>query len=292
MIRSITGLILLAALLWLINTQLSTPAATQPTMTLKVLDVGQGDSLYIRLPTSEDVVIDAGPSDSVLAPLGRALPIGDRRIELLIISHNHADHIGGAVALLQRYKVDQIWLSGSIHTTDTYLQLLETIKTQQIPTVAVKAGDNRQFGEARLTVLHPPTDMIQTTPEDQHDSTVVVKVAFKDFCVLLTGDLNTNQSDHESVVLQAAQQLNESTDCQALKVTHHASKSGTTQAFLAAVTPEVALISVGKHNKYGHPAPSVLQRLEQASVRTYRTDLHGTVTITTNGSQFWTRTEK
>ncbi len=260
-----------------------------PRLTLRVMDVGQGDSIYVRLPNNDDILIDGGPDDRVLQELGRALPLGEREIELLIISHNHADHIGGLINVLQHYKVDQIWLSGAIHTTDQYLNLLKVIKEQKIPTTVVKAGSVSQRGETKLTVLHPPIDMTGQQPEDQHAATVVVKISWKDFCTLLTGDLN---SDQEAAVIQAAESLHESLGCKVLKVTHHGSAYGSSVAFLNAVQPEIGIISVGRHNLYHHPAPSLLERLGQFGINIYRTDQDGTVTITTDGTNYWTKTAK
>ncbi len=288
--RSIVSFLFLCLILYLFSQLL----VAQPTnlLALHVLDVGQGDSLYLRLPSQDDIVVDAGPDDRVLAALGPLMPLGDREIELLIISHNHSDHLGGAVNLLDRYKVKQVWLSGAIHTTDTYRQFLEKIKEQQIPTQVVKAGDTVNFGETQLLVLFPPTSMTGQLPDDQHDATVVVKIAYQQFCALLTGDLNTNQANHEATIIEIAHRLNQSLGCQALKVTHHGSGSGSTAAWLDEVKPQVALISAGAGNAYGHPAAPTLQRLKDRGIEIFRTDLQGTLSLTSNGTDFWTKTSK
>ncbi len=280
------GLILLGSGLIFIGLQ---PAQTEPLLTMKVLDIGQGDSIYLRLPSKEDILIDGGPDDRVLTQLGQAMPFGDHQIELVIISHNHADHIGGLLAVLQRYQVKEIWLSGAIHTTDQYLQLLQLIKEKQIKTSVVKAGSLATYGGVHFLVLFPLTEMTGQQPEDQHDATVVVKVSWQQWCALLTGDLDIR---HEQMIIPAAASLNESLHCPILKVTHHGSAHGTSPAFLTAVQPEVGLISVGAKNMYHHPAPSLLERLRQAQVQTYRTDTNGTVTLTTNGLRYWTKTER
>ncbi len=258
-------------------------------LSLKVLDIGQGDSIYIRTPNQEDILIDAGPDDRVVSQLGQAMPMGDRTIELFIVSHNHLDHIGGLKALLEQFTIKEIWLSGAVHTTDQYLEMLQLIKDRAIPTSIRKAGDQFISGETDLTVLHPIEDMTGQLPDDQHDATVVTKLSYHRFCAILTGDINTG---HEESIIEVAKQLDISLNCPVLKIAHHGSASGTGQAFLDIVQPQLALISVGAKNRYGHPAPSLLNRLEENRIQTYRTDQNGTITVTTDGATFWTKTEK
>lgn len=264
---------------------------TTPYLTLHFLDVGQGDAILMRLPDNQDILIDSGPDDRVNQRLGRYMPLGDRTIELLIISHNHADHIGGIKSILEQYEVKQIWISGAIHTTDRYLELLSLINEKQIPTITVETGQQHKIGPVELLTLYPPTGMVGRQLEDQHDATIVLKVSYQQFCTILTGDINTNKQQHEPQILELATRLEQSLDCQVLKVTHHGSASGSSLPFLTTVTPEVAVISVGAENRYGHPAPSALQRLESVGASIYRTDLHGSVTIKSDGQKYWTNSE-
>ena len=265
------------------------PPTTSQKLSLHVLDIGQGDSIYIRLPTQEDVLIDAGPDDRVLSQLGKYMPIGDRTIELLIISHNHADHIGGLDRILKEYTVNRIWISGAIHTTAQYIENLKLLKEKRIPTTVVKAGSVNTVGDVEFLVLHPPTDMTGQNPEDQHDATVVIKLTYDHVCALLTGDLNAG---HEATIIKTATALNTSLNCSLLKVTHHGSIYGSSDAFLAAVKPKIAVISVGRENQYGHPSTFTLNRLKGIGAAIYRTDLQGTVSVTSDGTRFWTKTEK
>lgn len=268
----------------------SLPKVVPPNqLTLRVLDIGQGDSLYLRLPTGEDILIDAGPNDKVLSQLGRYMPINDRVIELAIISHNHADHIGGFKAVLERYTINRLWITGAIHTTDQYLSLLSLIGEKAMPTTTVKAGDMNRIQQVELIILHPPVEMVGHQPEDQHDATIALKLQYQTFCALLTGDLNTR---HEADLLAVTQSLKQSLSCPVLKVTHHGSAHGTGKELLAAVKPKVAIISAGAENRYGHPAPSLLRRLREAKATIYRTDQQGTITVTSDGRSFWTKTER
>jgi competence protein ComEC len=258
-------------------------------LVFKALDIGQGDALYLRLPSQDDILIDAGPDDRILSQLGQAMPLGDREIELLIISHNHLDHIGGLPAVLSRYKIDRVWLSGAINDTEIYKKVIETLQTNQVPITYVKAGDTTMTGEVSTVVLHPPDGMVGTNPEEQHDATVAVKFTYKDVCLIMTGDLN---EAHEATILEMAQRLQISLSCPILKVSHHGSKTSSTMPFLQAVQPKVAVISVGEKNRYHHPTDEALQRLKDIGANIYRTDLNGTVTITTDGSNYWTKTAR
>jgi competence protein ComEC len=258
-------------------------------LSLSVLDIGQGDAIYMRLPTGDDVVMDAGPNDRVLSALGEAMPIGDRTIELLIVSHNHADHIGGLDAILDSYTVKKILISGAIHTTDQYIRILGKIQTKQVETAIVQAGDSLDFGESKFTILHPVGIVTGDLPDDQHNATIVTKLSFRNFCAILTGDID---AAHEQAILEVVQTQHISIRCDVLKVTHHGSRTGSSDLFLQAVQPKIALIPVGTDNRYGHPTQEALDRLLQIKATTFRTDIQGTITVTTNGDQFWTKTSR
>lgn len=286
-------LISLTVYIWLnipIKADAPLPLRNSPNeLVFKTLDIGQGDALYLRLPSQDDILIDAGPDDRVLSQLGQAMPLGDREIELLIISHNHLDHIGGLPAILSRYKVERVWLSGAVNDTEIYQNVVATLQTLQIPITYVKAGDTTVTGEVTTTVLHPLEGVVGTNPQQQHDATVVVKISYKQVCMIMTGDL---EAEHEASLLEVAQHLQLSLNCPILKVSHHGSKGGSTPAFLQTVQPKVAVISVGQQNRYHHPSEETLQRLTDIGAKIFRTDLNGLITITTNGSTYWTKEEK
>ncbi len=258
-------------------------------LTLRVLDIGQGDSIYLRLPSHDDVLVDAGPDDRVLGQLGRYMPFADRTIELLIVSHNHQDHIGGLEAILSEYTVNHIWLSGATHPTQTFHELLSLIEAKNIPVTFVKAGDVNTIGDSELTVLHPPTTMVDRVPLDPHNATIVLKVSYKKICIILTGDI---EERHEVAVVDTVRQLAIPIECPVLKVTHHGSRYGTFKPFLEAVKPEVGLVSVGAKNRYGHPTTALLDRLKVAKVKVYRTDWQGTITVKSNGERYSTKVER
>lgn len=260
--------LVIAVLVWQF---LKTPQASQtPALNVSVLDIGQGDAILLTTPHRHFIVIDGGPDGTVLTRMGEIMRFNEHTIDLAIVSHNHADHITGLNRVLARYDVKKIWFSGALHTTNEYTTMLKTIKDKRIPNEVVVAGKQVELDGVTLEVEHPLTDATGTRPDDQHDATVVVKACFST-CVLLTGDLNEG---HEQAMLDAHEDLH----AEVLKVPHHGSKTGLSPAFLAAVNPKLAIISVGATNTFGHPAPSILTRLKESNIPTFRTDQNGTVT--------------
>ncbi len=274
---------LLSVLVWLVG--LGILAWTQwpdGQFHLWMLDVGQGDALLIQTPHAQQILIDGGPTDQVLPQLGRHMPFWDRRIEMIILSHDHADHLAGLLPILERYQVDRVWMSGAIHTTPEYLHWVTLLRDKHISTDIVWAGKETTVDGVGLQVLFPLSDKTGIRPPNQHDATVVVRVDVADARILLTGDLEVA---HERALLDAYCEGSPSpTACpelaaNILKVPHHGSKSGSTADFLAAIRPSYALISAGARNSYGHPAPLTLQRLAAAQAKIFRTDQNGAVRV-------------
>lgn len=268
-----------------------TAAAQAPDELLHVfaLDVGQGDAIYLELPSGHDVLVDGGPGEQVLNELGEVMPFNDREIDLVIATHNHADHIGGLDDVLENYNVKEIWLTGAVHTTKSYDNWFKAVKQEEqegAKVVEVTSGRAKEFGQVKLMTLHPLDDFKGKTPKDQHDATIVTKVSFGEFDALLTGDLNEG---HEQKILDVSSEI---LDSEVLKVPHHGSATGLSEQFLNAVSPKLAIISVGKGNQFGHPAQSILTKLKQHQVETMRTDEHGRVEVTSDGKTFWHKKER
>jgi len=233
-------------------------------------DVGQGDGMLIDTPQHQQILIDGGPSEVILSRLSRALPLNDKEIDLLIITHNHSDHLTGVNAVLQHYQVDQIWLSGAVHTTDTFRQTLKLISDRHISTKTVKAGERIAFGDLSGIVTHPLEDLTGQAPEDQNTASIVSYWQYGQISWLLTGDLPAAQ---EGKLLQKGLVKRATI----LKVAHQGSKNSSTEEFLRAVRPEVSVIFAGKDNQFGHPHQVVLDRLRQIGAKVLRTDQDGTI---------------
>lgn len=243
-----------------------------------VLDVGQGDSIYIRTPTGEDIVVDSGPNKNSLYELGKYMPIGDRTIDLLVGTHNDADHIGMMSEILDRYEISEIWTSGSIHNTDTYEKFIESVGSEVklgATEKAVMRGDRKTFGGVSLQILAPFENLKDKTVDDENNNSIVARLDYNNFCLMLTGD--AEKEEEERLISNKSDLF--SLKCDILKVGHHGSSGSTSEEFLNNIDPDYAIISVAKKNKYGHPAQVVIDLLAKLDIKIYRTDTNGTIRI-------------
>jgi competence protein ComEC len=282
--KVILGLSLAAAILsWLAVLQLP-----DGRLHIAFLDVGQGDAILVTAPQGQQILIDGGPSPTALtSALGKQMPFWDRTIDLLLMTHPDGDHTTGLAAVLSRYTVGQ-WLdSGYVDNDPTYLECQRLLQATMVPRHAVRAGDQVELGEGLvLEVLHPPSELMTGTPSDSNNNSLVLRLGWKEASVLLTGDLG---AEGEQLLLRSGQPLK----ANVLKVGHHGSAGASTPQFLSAVAPDLAVISVGADNDFGHPDQAVLERLAHHSNLTiFRTDEQGTIEFSTDGHRFWVRTER
>lgn len=240
---------------------------------LAFFDVGQGDSIFLQAPNGNQVLIDGGPSDAILAKLGRALPFWDRAIDLLILTHPHADHVTGFLDVLKRYAVGMVMESGVNYSTPEYAEWHALLKEKNIPVVIAKRGQRVHLSKgAYLDVLTPFEGFVGVSPNNVHDAMVVSKLHYASTTALLMGDA---EKPLEYQLLSAGDNLKSDI----LKVGHHGSKTSTTEEFLHKVSPLIAVISVGRKNRYGHPHQDVIDRLRVAGVKILRTDQEGDILI-------------
>ena len=270
-------------------------------LSVSFLDVGQGDSILITGPSGQRVLVDGGPSpEKVCLELGEALPFWERSIDLVVLTHAHSDHVTGLVEVLRRYDVNQVLYSDyypieQASATDydsevspAYAEFCDVVMEQNIDCIAAQAGQTIDLGGgAAIEVLNPPETFLEGTDSDADNNAVVLRVAMGDVSFLLTSDLYW---DGELYLVAGRVEL-EST---VLKASHHGSKSSTYPAFLDAVDPRVAVVSVGADNRFGHPAQDVMQRLVDwvGDGNIYLTSERGTVTFTTDGERLWVETER
>lgn len=233
-------------------------------------DVGQGDSILIDTPTHEQILVDGGPDETVLQRLSQALPLTDKEINLVIVTHDDADHLSGINQVLQHYKVDDIWVSGAIDTTKTYQTFIQLVKDKNIPIENVAAGKTISFGGLTGITLYPFQNYAGAFPSAQNDAMVVTYWQYGQETFLLSGDV---QSENELEMMRH----NVVRPAKILKIAHHGSTTSSSESFLKAVKPDFAVISVGANNKYGHPAPSIIERLKSLNIPVLRTDQNGTI---------------
>jgi competence protein ComEC len=248
------------------------------------LDVGQGDSIFIQCPGGQQILVDGGPSPSVLlSHLGRRMPFWDHSLDLVVLTHPEEDHVGGLVEVLTRYDVGLVLDSGQECTSATCDAWRSLIEEKEIPYRRAEAGMAITVGnDMRLEVLHPPSQLITNTSSDLNNNSVVIRLHYGQFSTLLTGDI---EAEAENTLLISGQPV----DSLVLKVPHHGGETSLTEPFLQAVSPELAIISVGADNRFGHPSEVTLQKLE--GISTYRTDQDGSIEIATDGLRCWMHTK-
>ncbi|KKK63294.1 hypothetical protein LCGC14_2995740, partial [marine sediment metagenome] len=262
-----------SALLWLGMT-----APVPGRLTVIFLEVGQGDAIMIQGPDGHRVLVDGGPNeDAITAALGRRLPFYDRRIDLVVLTHPQADHLGGLPAVLRRYDVGSILASPVEGDSAAFRAWKDSLRAESVPYHEAVAGQTIDLGNgARLHVLSAPSE-----GRDPNESSVVIKLTMGRASFLLTGDIG---SAREAALVRSGADLRATV----YKVPHHGSDASSSSQFVSAVDPLVDVISVGEDNRFGHPSPEVLERLDGDAV--FRTDLHGDVTVSTDGQRLWITT--
>ncbi len=258
--------------------QMAAPPLSQ-LLTVAFLDVGQGDSTLIQTPSGKNILLDTGPpaaAGPLFAELGRR---GITRLDMLIISHPDQDHDGNCLAVLRRLPTATVVDSGFVKGSYTQRAMLAEIKRQNIPFVNVMqkqlAGTRQDLGDGvTLTYLTPAA-----YSPDANNSSIILKISLGRVSVLCMGDA---EGPERASLLASGQ------DVQAtiLKVAHHGSQNGTDDAFLTRVHPEVAVISCGLDNRFGHPAQTTLDALRRAGASVWRTDLQGTINVATDGHTY------
>lgn len=260
------------------------PQVAPGRLELTALDVGQGDALFLALPGGQLMAIDGGgipnyqgrtggfdTGEDVVSPY--LWSRGIRRLDVVVLSHLHEDHSGGALALIRNFRPREVWTSG---WGDTLIGQNLRAACQQAGTSVriLRAGDTIELGGARFQVLAPPSEYVGAAPADR--DSLVVWLSYQGRSALLTGDLDPSMERYLTV-----RGLLPPSDI--LKVAHHGSRRSTGMPFLEQIRPAIALISAGADNPYGHPHPEVLSRLQQVRATTFRTDVWGLIQVVTDG---------
>jgi competence protein ComEC len=242
-----------------------------------VLDVGQGDAILVEGSEGGRLLVDGGPDpDRLLVALDRRIPPWDRRIDIVVLSHPHEDHVAGLALLLDRYRVGQVLEPGMRGPGPGYAAWLDRVGRPQHPVrAAVAAGDRLSVDEIDIDVLWPIRGQVPDEPPDSgtgiNNVSIVMLGTVGARRFLLAGDVE--EEIDPSLLAKRLPPID------LLKVAHHGSRTATTDAFVAAIRPRVAVASAGVGNPYGHPARATLDRLTRAGARVYRTDRDGSVTV-------------
>jgi competence protein ComEC len=272
-------LVVLATIVWLAVLQLP-----DGRLHVAFLDVGQGDAILITAPEGQQVLVDGGPNPTqILRELGQQLPFWDSTIDMVVLTHADADHMTGLVPLLERYRVQHLLASAQSLGAEEARYLWAAVEGGRVEVTQAARGMRVMIGDAvELEILHP--EAVPLAGYTDNNSSVVVRLKYGATSFLLTGDLESRGEAH---LLRSGQVLS----AQVLKVSHHGSGGATTDRFLEAVSPWLAVIQVGEGNHFGHPSPALLERLADAGVRTLRTDTHGTIEVVSDGWSLQDRTE-
>lgn len=246
------------------------------------LDVGQGDSSII-LFRDKVILIDAGDTDQGDTVVRTLRDLGVRKIDLLVATHPHADHIGGMQAVLANFEVGRVLDSGLPSSSSLYEKFLLTIDRKQIPYLVAERGQTLAIDPAlRILVLSPPRER---TSDDLNMGSIILRISYGTVNLLYTGDAT---APAEEILTKTGYPLG----AQVLKVGHHGSSGASSAAFLQRVGPQVAVISLAKDNDYGHPHKETLGRLNAAGSTVFRTDRDGTIRVESDGNTFSVTTEK
>lgn len=246
-----------------------------------MIDVGQGDAIALRTPRWRWILIDAGDQwregdvgERIVAPYLRRRG-GD--VAAFILSHPHADHIGGAASVIRRLPVGFLWDGGYAQGSTVYQGVLEAARARGVAWRAARTPETIEIDGVRLTILAPDSAEIALAP-DANAASVIVMAEYRGARILLTGDAE------RAVEARLAQRLGEHLRADVLKVGHHGSATSSTAPLLDAVAPRLALVSVGAGNRYGHPSPDILGALQAHGAHVLRTDDAGTIVVVIDGS--------
>jgi competence protein ComEC len=258
--------------------------ATGANLTMSVIGVGQGDAILLTFPHNESLLIDGGKESEGPTVVAYLRSVHITHLDGVVATHPDADHIGGLMSVLNSVPVSHVYDVGLSKSSATYATFLQLIAQKNLTYTKSRAGDTIPIDSATAVFVVNPPQSISATQAPNNDDSIVIKVTYQRVSYLLTGDA---ESPAEAQMVSAY-------NCSAyvLKVAHHGSNSASSTSFLRAVTPHIAVISVGANNTYGHPAPQVLARLAAVNAAVYRTDTQGTIVVTTNGQTVDVRTER
>jgi competence protein ComEC len=240
------------------------------------LNVGQGTSVLVQTPPGNYLLFDGGPDSRVLSELGEVLPSHFRALDIVALSHPHADHLRGLILVLERYHVGEIWSSGTVYQSGEYQKWIQILSGLSSVKRSLSFPQQLSLGLSSIKVLHPIQSMEGKTPQETHDGNLSMLITYESNQLLLMGDVAEKQ---EKLIVSTCKPPSCIFNSQVLQVAHHGSASGTSNSFLQASHPYLAVIPVGKENKFKHPRAEVLERLTKAEVATWRTDLDGRVHV-------------
>ena len=285
-VKATTLLGLAAVVLFIWAANLSLPDGK---LRVAFLDVGQGDAIFVQGPNGEQALIDGGPDPRLtLRALGERMPFWDRTLDLVVLTHHDQDHLAGLPEVLRRYRVAAVLNNPYPKDSAGAMEWEATLRWENTTVVEAREGQMVRLGnDLVIEVLNPPDPPMGGTSSDANNNSTVLRLRYGDVSFLLTGDV------HQDAELSMISR-NLDMESTVLKVAHHGSGSSTSEAFLDYVQPRLAMVSAGRENRFGHPRPEVVERLESAEGKEmlFVTAEQGTVEVTTDGRRLWVATER
>jgi len=241
---------------------------------LSFLDIGQGDSIFIRTPDDYFILIDGGPNMSVLEQLANVMPRYNRTIDLIVLTHPHSDHVNGLIEVLKRFDVKRVMLTGTPSNNPYYQELFKLCNKFKIPIYFGRADRDIKFGSYMyLDIVWPNKPMVGKHFDNLNNASLAIRAITPNKTIMLTGDAETEE-EHEII--------NFGFDLSAdiLKAGHHGSKTSSSNDFLDKVSPKTVIIQSGKGNSFGHPHKETLKKYIKRAIQVRRNDLEGRIDIT------------
>ena len=268
----ICGLSFLNIIVWSIIYDCGKPHSLEVTF----FDVGQGDAIFIETPEGHQILIDGGPDSTILEKLAQEISFWDQTIDLIILTHAESDHLSGLIEVLKRYKVENIIWTGA-EKDSTYLKEWKRLIEEEGANIKIaKQGQRIITQSCLINILYPFENLSGQEFKNLNDSSIVARLVFNQKSFLFSGDI---YKSIENKLIENKIFL----DSDVLKISHHGSKTSSSADFLEKVTPEIAVISVGKDNSYGHPHQEVLETLNKYAIKVLRTDQSEDIKIISDG---------
>ena len=280
--RTLRPLLLLALLLavW------GPGAAPAAELAVHVLDVGQGDAIFVRSPAGKTVLVDAGPPEAAPRLIGRLKELVPGQLDLVLMTHPHADHLGAMEAVIAELGARIFMEPGFDHPSPLYLGLLKAVEAKGVQLKVGKAGNNVEIGGgAVMHLLSPGASLLKGTRSDANANSIVIRLIYGKTAFYLAAD---SEAETEQRILESGEDLRSTV----YKVAHHGSRHSSSVALLERIRPRLAVVSSGAGNDYGHPTREALDRLEALRAVVLRTDLDGEVVLRSDGEKVTYATEK
>ena len=258
------GASFVASVLW-------SEVASSSSLELVFFDVGQGDAIFFETPQGHQVLIDGGPDSKVLSRLGEVMPFWDKTLDLVVLTHPDADHVTGLIAVFASYEVKNVLWTKKRKDTRAFEAFKRALEKEGAHEILAQAGQRIVFAgsKAVLEILYPGEE-IDIQKKKSNESTIILRLVYGEHKALFLGD---TVKKIERELVKAEREL----EANILKVAHHGSKTSTARELLETVRPEIAVISVGKDNRYGHPTQETLASLAEYGIEVRRTDQEGTI---------------